>query len=385
MPAALSVDSLIAREFPRVLGAAPYLNSASTGPLPERGVAAQHAVNELRAEPWKFPADHQFATLTRARQLIARLIGAAETEIALMVNTTYGVNLAARALPLEPGDVIVISDRDFPANVYPWLALERTRGVTVRRLPCRGRLFDEEAMLAALDDPRVKILAVSWVSSETGIRLDLHKLGSACRARGIFFVVDAIQGLGAATLDVGTTPIDILSCGAQKWLLSPWGTGFVYVRPGLVRALEPQAVGWMSVQDSDDFTKTCSYNLRYREDARRFEVITLPFQDFAGMNGALEVLHEAGPGAVAGSIREKTQRIVDWAHGQRSIELVTPGDPERRAGIVLVIPADPVGASRRLAALNIGHSLRDGAIRLSPHFFTPDEHIDRVLRELERS
>lgn len=380
--AAQPVDGLVAREFPRVLAAAPYLNNASTGPLPERAVAAQRSFGELRAEPWKITQEYQFGVLERCRELVARLIGADSDEIALMVNTGYGVNLAARSLPLRPGDVVVIPDRDFPANVYPWLALERSRGVLVHKVPCAGRLFDEDALIAALDAPRVKVLAVSWVSFESGLRLDLDRLSAACREHGIFLVVDAIQGVGASTLDLRRTAIDILACGAQKWLLSPWGSGFVYVRRELATRLEPRDVSWMSVRDSDDFSHMCDYSLVYRDDARRFEMITLPFQDFAGFSASLEVIHEAGPAVVAGRVESHATKLVKWALGRSDVELVTPADAGRRAGIVSVVPRDPVATSARLERVGIGHSLREGAIRLSPHFFTPDDHIDQVMEAL---
>jgi selenocysteine lyase/cysteine desulfurase len=378
----VSLDELIAREF--VLDDPPYLNSAATGPMPRRATAAQCQHVELRATPWRLDPAEMFAILERSRELVAALIGASPREIALMTNTSSGVNLAARALPLVPGDVVLISDRDFPANVYPWLALERDRGVIVRRVPCRDRLFDESALLAALGEPRVKILAVSWVSFETGVRLDLDRLGTACRANGVYFVVDAIQGLGALTLDVRQTPVDLLACGAQKWLLSPWGTGFAYVREGLIGQLEPKQVGWMSVRDSDDFSRMLAYDLTYRDDARRFEVVTLPFQDFAGMNASLEVFHEAGPARVAARVQDKAQRIVDWALERPGVRLGTPAESRRRAGIVSLETRDAARASERLNAAGIAHSLREGAIRLSPHFFTPDEHIDRALQVLAR-
>ena len=315
----------------------------------------------------------------RARDVLASLIGADPAEIALMVNTTSGLNLAVNALPLARGDAVIGTDRDFPANVYPWMALAKERGVEFRQVACDGRLFDENALLAALDAPDVRALAISWVSFESGMRLDLHRLGTACRERGIFFVVDAIQGLGALELDVARTPIDILACGAQKWLLSPWGTGFVYVRRGLVEQLEPRQVGWMSVKGSDDFTRLLNYRLEYWDDARRFEIVTLPFQDFAVMNASLALFHEVGPAAVAERVAEHADHIVDWCEGQPGMCLVTPRERARRAGVVAIAPPDPEGASRRLSAARVSHSLREGAIRLSAHFFTPRSHVERAL------
>lgn len=380
------LDALVAREFPRLQGDETiFLNSAATGPLPERTLRVLSAHNELRAEPWRYTPEVQFGALARARELAARLINGSPSEIALTVNTSYGINLAARALPLGPGDVVVGADRDFPANVYPWMALEGARGAQFRQVPCNGRLFDEDALVAALDQPGVKVLAISWVSFESGARLDLDRLGRACRERGIYFVVDAIQGLGPLTLDVQRTPIDILSCGAQKWLCAPWGSAFTWIRRELVQQLEPQHVGWMSVKGADDFSQMLDYALDYREDARRFELITLPYQDFAGFNASLEVLHEAGPEAIAARVLALTTPIVEWALAQGTVRLVTKPDAAHRAGTVSLIPPEPARTSARLAARGISHSLREGALRISPHFFTPPHHIDTLLRELEAS
>lgn len=379
-----ALDAIAAREFPRLQrDETIYLNSAATGPLPERTVRVIAEHNELRAEPWRYTPEVQFATLARSRELAARLINGSPDEIALTVNTSYGLNLAARALPLASGDVVVGTDRDFPANVYPWLALERSRGVQFRQVPCDGRLFDERAIIAALDQPAVKVLAVSWVSFESGARLDLERLGRACRERDVYFVVDAIQGLGALTLDVRSTPIDILSCGAQKWLCAPWGSAFTWVRRELIQQLEPHHVGWMSVKGSDDFSQMLRYALDYRDDARRFELITLPYQDFAGFNASLEVLHEVGPTAIAERVSLLAQQIVDWALDHPHVRLVTRPDPAQRAGVVALVPPDPAAASARLTASGVTHSLREGAIRLSPHFFTPREHITRALDLLD--
>jgi selenocysteine lyase/cysteine desulfurase len=212
------------------------LNNASTGPLPESSLRALAEFDALRAEPWTISFERQFGTAVRSRELIARLIGASPSEIALMTNTSYGLNLAARMLPLSPGDVVLTSDREFPSNVYPWMAVERTRGVRFQAIPCDGRLLDEGAVLAALDQPGVRVLVLSWVSFETGYAIDLERIGQACAARGIYFVVDAIQGVGALTLDLSQLHVDILACGCQKWLVSPLGTAFVYVRQALISA-----------------------------------------------------------------------------------------------------------------------------------------------------
>ncbi|MFL5604854.1 MAG: aminotransferase class V-fold PLP-dependent enzyme, partial [Gemmatimonadaceae bacterium] len=237
------------------------------------------------------------------------------------------------------------------------------------------------ALLAALELPGVRVLAVSWVGFSTGAVADLDVLSAACRSRGILFVVDAIQGLGALTLDLSRTPIDLLACGGQKWLLAPWGTGFTYVRRALLRELTPQPVSWMGVQGSDDFSRLLAYDMTWRDDARRFEQITLPFQDFAGMVASLELFHELGPAAIAEVIHVRVEELMAGADAL-GIPIVTPRS--RHAGIVSLRPADADAASARLNAARVAHSLREGTIRLAPHCYTTSDELGQALEALDQ-
>ena len=375
----MDVAALRAAEFPwagrdhRI-----YLNNASTGPVTQRAVVAAAEVTAERAEPFRIDDDKNFAMLARTRSLAAGVIGASPSEIAILTNTTYGINIAAQAFTWAPGDVVVVHDREFPANIYPWLALEK-RGVIVRRIAPDGLLPNEEALIAAIAEPRVKVVSVSWVGFSTGYKSDLRRIGAACREQGVRLVVDAIQGLGADFLSVRDCGIDVLACGGQKWLMSPWGSGFAYVRQELIGTLDPRPVGWMSVKASDDFSRLIDYDLTWRDDARRFEVLTLPFQDIAGMAASLELLHELGPAAVAARVASLAGEIVDWADTQHGVTLVTPRDPARRAGIVSLVTRDSAATSARLHAAGVDHSLREGAIRLSPHVYNTSEEIRRAL------
>ena len=373
------LDALRAREFPwAAADNAIFLNHASTGPLPQRTLDATAEFNQLRAALHRLPDTLQFSSLERSRELIARLIGARVSEIGLATNTSFGINLAAFSLPLSPGDVVLTPDLEFPANIYPWMQASAKRGVEYRRIPAPGGIIDTESVIAALDDPRVRVLSVSWVGFAFGARLDLNVLSTACRERDIYFVVDAIQGLGPLTLDVSTMHIDILACGAQKWLLSPWGSGFVYVREDLMQRLEPHDVSWLGVRGSDDFTRLLDYDLTWRDTARRFEFITLPFQDFVGMNASLELFHELGPREVAAHITCLADQIVQWAE-HHGVDLVTPSARDRRGGIIAVRPPDARGASAKLREAGVTHSFREGAIRLSPHAYNTSAEIDYAL------
>lgn len=359
-------------------GAPIFLNAASTGPTPARCVSAVEEWTRRRARPHELPDDLLFSTLATSRGLIARMIGAGAGEIALAVNTGYGINLAARALPLAKGDVILTPDLEFPANVYPWWAAADREGLEYRRIPLEGGVISEETLLREMDRPRVKVVSVSWIDSANGCRVDLERIGAACRERGIWFVVDAIQGVGACPIDVHAARVDILACGAQKWLLSPWGSGFVYVREELARSLEPPVVSWMAPKGTDDFRRLRDYDMTWRDDARRFELITLPFPDFAGMNASLELFFELGLDAVYAHVERLASRIVDWAAANR-VELVTPADRARRGGVVCLRPKTAEKVSARLKEKGVIHSYREGAIRLSPHMYNTPQEIDQAL------
>ena len=374
------VAALRATEFPWMEpGAEIFLNAASTGPLPARCVEAVTDWTRLRAMPHRLPDDLLFGTLAKSRDLVATLIGAEADEIALAVNTGFGINLAARALPLAAGDVVLTPDLEFPANVYPWWAAAEQRGLEYRRIPLENGVLDESRLLAALDEPRVKVVSVSWIDSASGARLDLGRIGAACRERGIWFVVDAIQGVGACPIDVHAAKIDILACGAQKWLLSPWGSGFVYVRGDLARTLEPPIVSWMAPKGTDDFRRLRDYDMTWRDDARRFEFITLPFPDFAGMNASLELFFQLGLGNVYAHVESLATLVVDWAREHR-IPLVTPAEPSRRGGVICVRPANAEKVSARLKEKGVVHSYREGAIRLSPHLYNTRDEVAAALR-----
>ncbi len=139
----------------------------------------------------------------------------------------------------------------------------------------------------------------------------------------------------------------------------------------------------MAVRDSDDFTRMLEYDFTYRDDARRFEVVTLPFQEFAALNVALELFFEVGPDVAAARVASHVERLTSWGESRSDVRLLSSRDRERRSGIVALIPRDPVRASEALTDAGVVHSLREGALRLSPHWFTPPAHVERALQLLE--
>ncbi len=380
-PLADLVRDLRNREFPWT-GATTYLNAASVGPIPERTRLAIEAFNAKRTAPHLLPDRELLAVHAAARAAAAQLIGAAPEEIALAPNTSVGLNIAAGALAPGAGDVVLLSDREFPANVYPWLALRR-RGVVVERAPVTARGWpDEDFLVERLRDPRVRVLAVSFVQFANGYRADLARLGTACRATGARLVVDAIQGLGAAPLDVRAVPVDLLACGGQKWLLGPWGSGFCYVRRELIPELQPPMVGWTSYEGMDDVTQLLSYDDRLVADARRFEVSNLGTQDQLGLATSIGLLLELGVESIAAYLHWLAEPVLVWAR-RRGVPLVSPTEEAHRSQIVCIAPPDAREAHRRLRQAGVVCALREGAIRFAPHCYNTLEEMEKVVEVLE--
>lgn len=378
---AYDVAALRDAEFPWA-GDRIYLNHASTGPLPARSLIAVEEFNRRRAAMDGMEDPVLQGILANARRLAARLVHADVEEIALAGNTSWGINLAAATLPIEAGDVVVVSDREFPANVYPWMRLA-SRGVRLEVAPTTADGWpDEDYLLARVHDAEVKVLAVSWVQFSSGYRADLARLGRAARDTGTYFVVDAIQGVGQQPLDLAALSVDVLACGAQKWLLSPWGTGFVYVRRALIEELSPLVTGWMAHAGTDDFTRLTDYDPALHRDARRFELVSLPFQDFVGFNASLTLLLELGVDRISAHLDRITEPVRYWAQST-GVPLTSPTG-SHGSGIVCLAPPDVERAYRRMCGAGVIASLREGAIRLSPHCYTTVEEMERVVEALRQ-
>ena len=378
--ASYDVEALRATEFPWT-GEATYLDHASIGPLPERTRQVADAMNRGRSQPFRLGHEQLFGGLAAARAAAARLVGSDPAEIALATNTSFGLGVAARALPLAAGDIVLVSQREFPANVYPWKRLG-AQGVILELVPVTPAGWPDEArLLDRLADRQVRCLAVSLTQFATGYTVDLETLSRVTRANGQFLVVDAIQALGQMPVDVRATPVDILASGGQKWLLSPWGSGFFYVRRDLIPRLDPAITGWMAFEGTDDFTRLTAYGDALRQDARRFELISLPFQDFAGFTASLGLLAELGIPAIQAHLRQLHAPILAWAE-RRGVPVTSPTGI-RGSGIVAVAPPALEAACRKLRAAQVFASQREGAIRISPHCYNTIEEMERVAAILD--
>ena len=354
-----------------------YLDHAAIAPLaiPVRSTIEVFLTRQVE-EPFERAHWERLRTQVRAR--VGELFSTGAESITFIKNTTTGLGLVAAGLDWENGDNVVGVDREFPANVYPWMALRR-RGVELRLYRSRDGRIDPGA-IARLCDQRTRVVAVSAVQFWNGFRLDLTALRAALR-KDALLVVDAIQAAGALRLDLSQTPVDFLCAGAQKWLLGPIGIGFAYVGPRMLERLHPVPVGTDSVIRDEEYF---DYDLTLKQDARRYEEAAPNYPGILGMGAAVNLLLRAGPAAVEQEVLRLADRLRDELPGRGYELLLKPSRPLERSGIVSfrhprMVPAE---LHSRLRDAGIIISLRADFLRASPHYYNSDGDIDRLLEAL---
>ncbi|KAB2839488.1 aminotransferase class V-fold PLP-dependent enzyme, partial [bacterium] len=222
-----------------------YLNHAGVAPISRRVAEAVELFNREALEHGYTQAARWHKRIEAIRADCARLIGAEAGEIAFVKNTSHGLSLIARGLGLKEGDEVLLSEAEFPSNVYPWMALEKS-GVVLKKIPARGAELDL-GHLERLITERTRVVSLSSVQYGSGYRLPVAEIGRLCRDTGIHFMLDAIQSLGAFPLDVARDRVDFVAADAHKWLLGHEGIGVLYIRKALIEKIEPALLGWNSV------------------------------------------------------------------------------------------------------------------------------------------
>ncbi|MBM3737481.1 MAG: aminotransferase class V-fold PLP-dependent enzyme [Acidobacteria bacterium] len=347
-----------------------YLNHAAVAPLAK---PAADAMSWLAADACEFGSFHYGKWLDAYEQLrvqTARMIGAQRDEIAIVKNTSEGIATVALGIDWRAGDKLVCFREEFPANYYPWQRLE-PRGVRIEWLSIED---PPERIEAAARGAR--LLAVSFVNYLSGHRVDLDVIGEICHRHGVFFFVDAIQGLGAFPLDVERSRIDALSADGHKWLLGPEGCGVLYVRRGRLEEIEPVEFGWTNAASYADYA---SRDMTLRPDAGRYECGTLNTIGIFGLLASIRYLNEAGIGQVAESVLGLTRHLVEGAQS-KGYEVLGKRGPSASGIVSIRHPeTDSREVVKRLRDAGIITAPRQGWVRTSPHFYITHGEIDRML------
>jgi selenocysteine lyase/cysteine desulfurase len=368
------------REFP-VRRNLVYWNHAAVAPLPQRVADAITAHTENARDRGAADWRAWYGSIEQARGKAARLIGARPSEVAFLPSTSWALNFVARSYPWKAGENVVGDDMEFPANVYPWMLLA-DRGVEYRLARNRdGRIGIDE--IAAVVDARTRIVAVSWVAFHNGWVYPIDEIGAFCREKGILFVVDAIQGLGALPLDVVEANVDVLAADSHKWLLGSESCTVFYVSEGARERVPATAGGWWNVRhESSHAGGFLDYRLDFHLGSRRYEPGTLPTAQIRGLGAALDLFEEMGADDVRRRILEAVTALARGLE-QRGWIIATP--QPFRSGVLAAAPpgGDEIGIAKELESRGVIVAPREGAVRFSPHAYNDVGEAERILAAVD--
>jgi selenocysteine lyase/cysteine desulfurase len=360
-----------------------YLNLAGQSPLPRVSIRAVQAALEAKKFPHQKADATYFEVPNRIRENIARLIGGKAEEIALTSGASAGAAAVAYALKWNPGDEVVLAKGEFPLQYTSWKPMEEREGLKVTIVGPKERFISSDDLIRAMT-PRTRIVSVSLVRYDDGSLLDAPRVARACHQQGALLLLDVSQCCGAMPLDVEQLGADFLVCAGYKWLLSPYGTGFFWVKSEHLSSARPGPFYWMAVQGADNFSSLHFDDPKPAPNAKRWDAPEWASYfnfNLAAMDASVELVTRMGPERVA-------------AHNRKLIDFMFDRLPKDRC-----VPSSPLDAAirgpygcfsarsrektselyQRLRKENVIVSLREGNIRVSPHLYNTERDIDRLI------
>lgn len=354
-----------------------FLDHAAQSPLPKPVVTAIRKYADEYSKSGETPLECR----DYGKTFFAKLICAKSGEIALVENTSMGMNIVANMLHYPKGSKIVTTDLEYPSVVYPWLRTSSPAKIQYVKSSCGKISLDD--MENAVDDKTVAV-AISHVEYSNGFRNNLRVLSEIAHDHGAYLIVDAIQSVGTMPVDVKQDDVDFLTASCYKWLLSPTGAAYIYVKDDLIEKFEPPLVGWASV-DQEVFNTPDLYdicNLSLSKTASRFEVGTPSDISFIGAAEAMKMLLHFGVENVKKRIMKLTDHLIDTVK-DCGLKLQTPEEKQCRSGIVNFKTAKPQKIVDRLRKKSILVSARANGIRVAPHFYNTEEETDTLMKEVQ--
>jgi selenocysteine lyase/cysteine desulfurase len=359
-----------------------YLNSASLGVRLHAVNAAGHAAVERMAAPWKVRSTDWFADARTLRALFASLINAPADCVALVPSVSYGIAVAARNVPVAAGDNIVVIDQEYPSNYYSWQRLARDRGAEIRVAAASGGTNLTDAILSLIDR-RTAVVAVANCHWTNGALVDLPRVSAAARRHDAALVVDASQSLGVYPLDVAEVRPDFLVTVGYKWLLGPYGLGYLYVADRWHANGEPLEESWLNRAGGENFAALVDYTEKYQPGAQRFnQGESAQFYLLPMALAALTQIAQWTPARIQ-------QHLSEWTHelSARSAALgLVSMARDQRVGHMVGLTARGTllpGLVDALAARDIYVGARGSNIRVSPHLHSTAADLERLVAALQ--
>jgi selenocysteine lyase/cysteine desulfurase len=360
-----------------------YLNCAYMGPqLREAREAGERAASR-KSRPWELKPEDFFAEAEEARGLFARLVGGDADGVAIVPSVSYGMAVATANVPVGRGERVLILEDQFPSNVYPWRELARKNGAELVVVP-RPDDHDWTRAVQEMIDAQTAVVSVPNCHWTDGSLLDLATIGRRAREAGAALVVDGIQSLGAHPFDVEAVGPDFLAASSYKWLLGPYGVGFMYVGEAY-REGEPVEHNWINRGGSEDFSRLVAYRDDFQPGARRYDVGERSnFALLPVATSALRQILDWGVANVSETVGGLTD-LVEREAGGLGIEAVPTGRRARHMIGLKLGPDAPEDLAARLAAEGVFVSVRGESVRISPHLYNTEHDVERLFSGLEKA
>ena len=370
------------RSYFDVAGKRLFFNHAAYSPLSKPVANAMNEFLEHRqmGNPlsWNIAEGH----MEGLRANYGRLVGAPAERIAHMANTVSGINVLANGLDWKPGDHILLYVDEFPSNVMPFLNL-KDKGVEVEFISAPDGRVTPELFEMALK-PQTRLISISSVQYLTGYRADMKTLSELCHSRNILFSVDAIQSVGVVPTDVIDSGIDFMAVGGHKWMMSPLGTGFLYVTEELQARLKLVHRGYMGHLNPMDFG---NFDQELSPDAKRFELGAFNATGMAGAEKATELLLECGIDSIFRHVRKLIGQF-EWGLEEMPFETMYQFEENEHSSICMFSHTDHSrneSIFQSLSESGVNISLRGGGLRLAPHYYNSPDEVDQILSLLREN
>lgn len=313
-----------------------------------------------------------------AKEKLSKIIGAFPDRISWVDNVSNGLSVLANGLEWKTGDRIILNDIEFPSNVYPFLNL-KNQGVEIDFVKSQNGIITIDDIEKAIT-PRTKLLSISYVQFLSGFKADIELIGEICKKHNIIFCVDAIQGAGAIQIDVRKFKIDFLVGGSQKWFMASQGVSYFYLTKELQERIEQKYVGWTSVENAWNLL---DYKLNLKATADKFQNGTLNQLGIAIFDSVLNLFIEFGMENVERRILENTEHLTEKLSEAGFEPILESLENKNLAGIVSFKSKNAQKIYNELEKKRIYTAVREGMIRVSPHFYNTQSEIDQFIEELK--
>ncbi|MEM3403384.1 MAG: aminotransferase class V-fold PLP-dependent enzyme [Nitrososphaeria archaeon] len=358
-----------------------YMNTAAISLKPIQVIKAISSFEETYEISGTINDNFEDQVLEEARDEVSNLINCKSDDIAIVTNTSEGLNFTAHAVKMTPGSNIVTTDLEFPTVTYPWLKVAEEKRLEVRFARHKNGIVTIEDLERLVDD-KTKVITLSHVEYSSGFRFNLREVAELAHKHGALLVVDAIQSLGVIPFDAKVEDVDVLVTAAYKWLLGPFGAGFLYMKDEVYHDVEPIFAGWRSKEDHEVFEPL---KLSFKKTARKFEYGGMPYSAIYGFTRSLKYISDLEVDNINNHVIGITQELMEGLKNLGA-NLFTPFNRHQRAGIVTA-KFDNLDADTLLNELKeekIIISKRFGALRFSPHIYNNKEDVEKVIHLIKK-